>query len=145
MDQKDNGTHLKKLASAQELRGKNSGSGSAKGGKKKMWLSLLSLVVILGIAIGIYFVSGIPKPETEPEETPVAESTTVKIVNRQRSEIASITVDLRDEEPYTVLNNNTYAEDGTANPLADIAGKTRGVPDDCDMLNVARSMGISLG
>ena len=33
----------------------------------------------------------------------------------------------------------------TANPLVDIAGKTRGVPDDCDMLNVARSMGISLG
>ena len=24
----------------------------------------------------------------------------------------------------------------TANPLVDIAGKTRGVPDDCDMLNV---------
>ena len=33
----------------------------------------------------------------------------------------------------------------TANPLADIAGKTRGVPDDCEMLNVARAMGISLG
>ena len=33
----------------------------------------------------------------------------------------------------------------TANPLADIAGKTRGVPGDCDMLNVARAMGISLG
>ena len=33
----------------------------------------------------------------------------------------------------------------TANPLVDIAGKTRGVPDACDMLNVARSMGISLG
>ena len=33
----------------------------------------------------------------------------------------------------------------TSNPLIDIAGKTRGVPDDCDMLNVARSMGISLG
>ena len=32
-----------------------------------------------------------------------------------------------------------------ANPLSEIAGKTRGVPDDCDMLNVARSMGISLG
>ena len=29
--------------------------------------------------------------------------------------------------------------------ILDIAGKTRGVPDDCDMLNVARSMGISLG
>ena len=33
----------------------------------------------------------------------------------------------------------------TANPLVDVAGKTRGVPDDCAMLNVARSMGISLG
>ena len=33
----------------------------------------------------------------------------------------------------------------TANPLIDIAGKTRNVPDDCAMLNVARSMGISLG
>ncbi len=33
----------------------------------------------------------------------------------------------------------------TANPLAEIAGKTRGVPDNCDMLNVARAMGISLG
>ena len=33
----------------------------------------------------------------------------------------------------------------TANPLADIAGKTRGVPGDCDMLNVARAMGICLG
>ena len=33
----------------------------------------------------------------------------------------------------------------TANPLADIAGKTRGVPGDCDMVNVARAMGISLG
>ena len=33
----------------------------------------------------------------------------------------------------------------TENRLADIAGKTRGVPGDCDMLNVARAMGISLG
>ena len=33
----------------------------------------------------------------------------------------------------------------SANPLDDIAGKTRGVPGDCDMLNVGRAMGISLG
>ena len=33
----------------------------------------------------------------------------------------------------------------TANPLADVAGKTRGVPGDCDMLNVAKAMGICLG
>ncbi len=33
----------------------------------------------------------------------------------------------------------------TANPLKDIAGKTKLVPDTCDMLTVARRMGISLG
>ena len=33
----------------------------------------------------------------------------------------------------------------TANLLADVAGKARPVPDDCPMLNVARSMGIGLG
>lgn len=33
----------------------------------------------------------------------------------------------------------------TENRLADIAGKTRNVPDGCELLTVARRMGISLG
>ena len=33
----------------------------------------------------------------------------------------------------------------TENRLADIAGKTRNVPENCDLLTVARRMGISLG
>ena len=33
----------------------------------------------------------------------------------------------------------------TQNRLADIAGKTRNVPENCDLLTVARRMGISLG
>ena len=33
----------------------------------------------------------------------------------------------------------------TANRLADIAGKTRNVPDSCELLTVARRMGISMG
>ena len=33
----------------------------------------------------------------------------------------------------------------TSNPLKDIAGKTKLVPETCDMLTVARRMGISLG
>ena len=32
----------------------------------------------------------------------------------------------------------------TENRLADIAGKTRNVPENCDLLTVARRMGISL-
>ena len=33
----------------------------------------------------------------------------------------------------------------TQNRLVDIAGKTRNVPENCDLLTVARRMGISLG
>ena len=33
----------------------------------------------------------------------------------------------------------------TENRLADIAGKTRNVPEGCELLTVARRMGISLG
>ena len=33
----------------------------------------------------------------------------------------------------------------TQNRLADIAGKTRNVPEGCELLTVARRMGVSLG
>ena len=33
----------------------------------------------------------------------------------------------------------------TANRLEDIAGKTRNIPEGCELLTVARRMGISLG
>ena len=33
----------------------------------------------------------------------------------------------------------------TANPLVDIAGKTRNVPEGCELLTVARRMGVNLG
>ncbi len=39
------------------------------------------------------------------------------------------------------MKNNIVTE----NPLKDIAGKTKLVPDTCDMLTVARRMGVSLG
>ena len=38
-----------------------------------------------------------------------------------------------------------YTSHVTENRLADIAGKTRNVPENCDLLTVARRMGISLG
>lgn len=51
---------------------------------------------------------------------------------------------LVEEEEYGVavaMKNNIV----TTNQLVDVAGKTKLVPDDCDMLTVARRMGISLG
>lgn len=60
------------------------------------------------------------------------------------TQFGSYAASLVADEHYgvTVAMVNSHV---TANPLADIAGKTRGVPGDCDMLNVARAMGISLG
>ena len=51
MDDKDLNTQqeapLKKLASAQELRGSKSGSGKeGTGSKRKLWLSLIAVVVV---------------------------------------------------------------------------------------------------
>ena len=71
MDQKDSTTQTRKLASATELRGKKSGMSGGKKGGKKMWISLISMVVVLGLAVGVYFLSGVIKPEEEilPEAT----------------------------------------------------------------------------
>ena len=114
MDQKGNDAPLKKLASAEDLRGKKSGSHEEGHGKKrKLWLSLIGLVVVLAIAVGAYEASQYFKPaETEEEET-TYESTTVKLVEHSRSEVASITIAPADSESYTIVNNNTYDEEGT--------------------------------
>ena len=107
---------LKKLASAQELRGSKSGTGKdGKGGKRKLWLSVIALAVVLAAAIGIYLASNLIKPDEEVAEdnTGTYTNETVKIIERTRSEVASVAIDLPDEEPYTVLNNNKYDENGS--------------------------------
>ena len=106
MDQKDSNTHTRKLASAEELRDKKSGkSGSGKGGKK-MWISLISLVIVLAAAVGIFYLSGVIKPEEEPTvAATLPPSTTVKVVNREKKDVAGVTVHISGEQPYTVLSN----------------------------------------
>ena len=62
MEQKDSNlnptqetSRVKKLASAAELRGSKSGKeGDGKGGKGKMWISLIVMVVVLALAVGVY-------------------------------------------------------------------------------------------
>ena len=106
MDQKDNGATARKLASASELRGNKSGkAGNGKGGRK-MWVSLISLVVVLGLAVGAVFLSDMIKPEEEivPEAT-AKPSTTVKIVDREKKDVASVTVQPAGKAAYTVISN----------------------------------------
>lgn len=113
MDQKESNTHNKRLASATELRGKKSGVASGKGGKKKMWISLISMVVVLGLAIGAYFLSGVIKPEEEaaPVAT-AAPSTTVKVVDRQRQDIDRVTIKVDGQDPFTIINEVTTTGEG---------------------------------
>ena len=108
MDQKDSTTHTRKLASATELRGKKSGMPKGKKGGKKMWISLISMVVVLGLAVGAYFLSGIIKPEEEilPEATK-GPSETVKVVDRKQAEIEKVTLKRADGETYAILNQVT--------------------------------------
>lgn len=120
MDHKDNDAPLRKLASAEDLRGKKSGDHKDGHGKKrKLWLSLIGLVVVLAIAVGAYEVSQRFKPAENGEEEPAYESTTVKLIDHDRSDVASVTVALPDGSAYTVLNNNTYGEDGAETAPAD--------------------------
>ena len=135
-DQKTNNSEapLKKLASAQDLRGSKSGSGKEGNGKRRnLWLSLIVLVVVLVAAVGVYTASKLIKPEEEIVEdtTPSTESSIVKIVNRDRSEVASVTIDLADAEPYTILNNNEYDAEGKALdlPEGEVAYTIEGLDD----------------
>ncbi len=112
MDQKDSSTHMKKLASASELRGKKSGMTGGKKGGKKMWISLVSMVVVLGLAVGAFYLSGVIKPEdATPEATPLP-SNTVKVIDYPRAEVASVKVAAKGQEPYTVLSEAKTTGEG---------------------------------
>ena len=124
MEQKDkNEAPLKKLASAQDLRGSKSGTGpDGKGGKRKLGLGILAAVVVLGLAVGAYFASQSLKPAEDVSAEPTAvpyTNETVKLVEQPRVNVASLTVALQDGETYTILNNMQYNEDGSRVALAE--------------------------
>ena len=97
MDNQNQGENkARKLSSAQELKGKRAVAN--KGGKKKIWLSALGMVLALGLAIGAYFLSGVIKPEEEAVVTPQATSSVVRLVNRQRVDVDSVTVTVKGQE-----------------------------------------------
>ena len=114
---------LKKLASAQDLRGSKSGTGpEGKGQKRKLLLPILAAVVVLGLAVGAYFAAQNMIPAEDPNAEPTAApytNETVKLIADSRSNVASVTVALADGETYTILNNNKYNEDGSRIDLAE--------------------------
>ncbi len=126
MDQKDANIQnnnqdvhkVKKLASAAELRGSKSGSSAGdkpKKGSGKMWLSLVAMVVVLVVAVGVYFAASGFKPAEEEQITPnetMAPLTTYKLIARMREEVLSATIQVQGEEAYTITNTVTYTGEG---------------------------------
>jgi|GEM_PF-3468367 len=92
------------LSSSAELKGGK----KDKGGKKKLWIQLLSLVLVLGVAVGIYYLAPNFRPaEEEVEETPAPTSAAVKLIDRSLSDVRSVTVAARGQDSFTVNHNPT--------------------------------------
>ena len=108
---------LKKLASAEDLRGRKSGTDkSGKPAKKrKLWLSLIGLCVLLAAAIGVYFITQSMQPAADDTQQTASDyvSETVKLIENKRSNVASVTLQGADGASYTVLNNYEYDENGS--------------------------------
>ncbi len=121
MDQQDNNKTKPKLASAEELRGKKSGSTTGKGKKKNLLLSVLSLVVLLAVAVGIYLYAEkqAPAGKEEPEPTAAPVSTTVKIVAHAAEDVDRVTVEQDGGDTYTVIALNDRTEEEIAQLIAE--------------------------
>ena len=96
-----------KLESAQDLKGKNAKSVRP----VKKFAVLLVLLVVLGGACAIYYLTDTFTPEPEPEATQ-APSTSVTLINREKPEFDRVTITHEDGETYTLVSNIEYDEEG---------------------------------
>lgn len=119
MENNDNKKRLSNLQSAEELRGKKSGSTTGKGGKKKLWLSVILLAVLLAAAFGAYYLSDRIKPEETTVEATSAPDTTVKVVSRDMTDVDRLTVNKRGEQSYTLIYTKNRSEEELAALLAE--------------------------
>ncbi|MBR0464049.1 MAG: DUF4340 domain-containing protein [Clostridia bacterium] len=115
-----NDAPLKKLLSAEDLRGRKSGTdrSSAPVKKRNLLLPVLALCVALAVAIGIYFASQrVPAVQDETAAQPTTvplDEMTVKLITEERSNVASVQVENPQGTGFTILNNNVYDEEGKA-------------------------------
>ena len=117
---------LKKLASAEELRGRRSGTDNSgkPPRKRKLWVPLVALCVVLAAAVRVYLYTQTLKPAEEVATDPAADyvDQTVKLIDSSRSEIASVTVEVTGGDTFTIVNRNTYDENGVKTTPADQVG-----------------------
>ncbi len=109
----------RKLASAQELKGRKSAGGEKKpGGKSRRIALILTILLLAGAAVLIFVLSGQKSPETPAEVTAAPRSESVKLIDRKKSDVLEVTV-VRDGERYTVCQAQEETADGKRYTLKD--------------------------
>lgn len=95
-----------RLESAGELKGKKAG-GKKKASIGKRWAAtIISLVLVLGIVIGAYFVTDALRPVEEEEDTAQSGTDYVSLLEgHSKKDMASLTVYENGEAKYTIKSN----------------------------------------
>ena len=100
----------RKLASAEELRGRKSGAGEKKTGKPSRILILIPVLLVLaGVLYAVSNVKPAAPETTQPPTASGASSEMVSLIARTRGEVSSVTVTPSEGPGYTLLQK----EDGS--------------------------------
>lgn len=99
------------LESAQALKGKKAAGGKKPRGKL---LVLVLMILVLAAAAGVYYGTDLLAPEADETQPTETEVTSVRLIERAKSDLDSVTIAQKGAEPYTVLNKIEYDEEGKA-------------------------------
>ncbi|MDO4740347.1 MAG: DUF4340 domain-containing protein [Eubacteriales bacterium] len=102
-----------RLESASELKGKKAEGKSSSIGKKRATI-LVSLLLVIALATGAYFLADSlrPEPEEQPEQT--GSELTTMLSGRDRYDMASMTIYHDGVEQYTIVSNLKEKADAAA-------------------------------
>lgn len=93
-----------RLESASELKGKKAEAKSTSIGKKRM-ITLVSLLLVLAVAVGAYYITNALKPEEEIVEENTQSDIVSLLEGRTKNDMATMTVYNDGTEQYTVTSN----------------------------------------
>jgi len=97
-----------RLESASELKGKKAESKGSKNAAKKRLMTIISLVLVLAVTVGAYFVTDAMRPveETDPSSTGETESSIISLIEgRNKVDMATMTIYHDGAKQYTVTSN----------------------------------------
>ena len=96
-----------RLESASELKGKKAVSKNSASIAKKRLMTIISLVLVLAITVGAYFITDAMRPveETDPSSTETESSLLYLVEGRNKTDMAKMTIYHDGVPQYTILSN----------------------------------------